>query len=70
MAQKAREETALRARAGLGGAQDPWVQIENAERRNQELEIPYTFIEGGAGFNSSLFRYARLLVRAAAEREK
>ena len=32
--------------------------------------MPYTFIEGGAGFNSGLFRHARLLVRAAAERAK
>ncbi len=70
LAQKQREETALRARAGLGGANDPWAQIEKAERRGQELEVPYTFIESGVGFNSSLFRYARLLVRAAAERTK
>jgi hypothetical protein len=70
MAQKARDEMALRARAGLGAGNDPWVQIERAERRSHELEMPYTFIEGGAGFNSGLFRHARLLVRAAAERAK
>ena len=32
--------------------------------------MPYTFIEGAAGFNSQLFRYARTLVRGAAERAK
>jgi hypothetical protein len=32
--------------------------------------LPETFIEGGAGFNSILFRYARLLVRGADERAK
>ncbi len=68
--QKARDEAALRARAGLSGAQDPWVQIEKAERRGHDLELPYTFIESAAGFNSALFRHARTLVRAAAERAK
>ena len=32
--------------------------------------MPYTFLESGSGFNSGLFRYARTLVRAAAERAK
>jgi hypothetical protein len=31
---------------------------------------PYSFLEEGTGFNSRLFRFARLLVRAAAERPK
>ena len=31
---------------------------------------PYVFLESGAGFNSELFNYARLLVRAADERAK
>ncbi len=70
MAQKAKDEAALRARAGLAGAQDPWVQIEKAERRGHDLQLPYTFIESAAGFNSALFRHARTLVRAAAERAK
>ena len=32
--------------------------------------IPYTWLEGGAAFNSELFGYARQLVRAADERAK
>ena len=32
--------------------------------------LPYTFVEGAAGFNSELYRYARALVRGAAERAK
>jgi hypothetical protein len=38
--------------------------------RERAIYLPYTFVEGGAGFNSILFRYARLLVRGADEREK
>ena len=38
--------------------------------RERALYLPYTFIEGGAGFNSILFRYARLLLRGADERAK
>ena len=70
MAQKSRDEAALRQLAKLGGANDPWVAIAKAEQRGLELQLPLTYIEGSAGFNSSLFRYARTLVRAAAERSK
>jgi hypothetical protein len=37
---------------------------------DRQLHVPYTFIEGAAGFNSALFSYARTLVRGAAERAK
>lgn len=67
-AQKAAAERELRARSG--GAEEPWQRIEAAMHRGAELRVPYTFIEGGAGFNSALFRYARALVRGAAERAK
>ena len=49
---------------------DPWQQIEAAATRERAMYLPYTFIEGGAGFNSILFRYARLLLRGADERAK
>jgi Peptidase S46 len=49
---------------------DPWARIEAAEAVEERRWLPYTFIEGANGFNSALFRYARLLVRAAAERTK
>ena len=39
-------------------------------RASVTLYLPYSFIEGGAGFNSILFRYARLLLRGADERAK
>jgi hypothetical protein len=69
MARKKEEETTLRALAKLSGA-DPWQQIESATARERTLYLPYLFIEGAAGFNSILFRYARLLVRGANERLK
>jgi len=69
MARKRDEENALRALAKLPGA-DPWQQIESASARERTLYLPYTFIEGAAGFNSILFRYARLIVRGADERLK
>jgi len=65
--QKAAAERDLRAKAGN---EEPWQRIDAAMRRAAELRVPYTFIEGGAGFNSALFRYARTLVRAAAERAR
>lgn len=55
----------LKARAGTA-----WDDIARAEARHREILVPYTWIEGGAGFNSELFVYARLLVRAADERAK
>jgi hypothetical protein len=73
MAHKAQDEAALRARAGLGGPQDPWEQIARAQRISQDLRLPYVFLEQGAGFGwyfSRLHSYARLLVRGTLERTK
>ena len=71
MSQKRRDETALRAKAAatLDG-QDPWAEIEKSMQVSREIFTPYVFLEGGAGFNSRLFRFARTLVRAADERAK
>ena len=69
MARKQAEEQALRSLV-KPGAPDPWRQIESAVERERVLYLPYSFIEGGAGFNSILFRYARLLLRGADERAK
>jgi hypothetical protein len=60
--QKREAEAELRAKAGNDA---PWRAIETASQRERELVVPYTFIEGGAGFNSVLFRHARTLVRGA-----
>jgi len=74
MAQKQREESEFRARVKadpqLAGIGDPWADIEKAQALGREFETELTFLEGGAGFNSRYFRYARSLVRGAAERAK
>jgi hypothetical protein len=70
MTVKTAAEQQLRAQVGAIAGGDPWKDIERAARRELELTVPYTFLEGAAGFNSALFRYARTLVRAAEERAK
>ena len=69
MSGKTEAEEKLRASAQLTGA-DPWHEIESASARERALYLQYTFLESGAGFNSGLFRDARLLVRGADERVK
>jgi V8-like Glu-specific endopeptidase len=56
--------------AAKGAAGTAWDDIARAEQRYREILIPYTWLEGGAAFNSELFSYARQLVRAADERAK
>ncbi|MBM3818711.1 MAG: S46 family peptidase [Acidimicrobiia bacterium] len=74
MAQKDAEEQKLRAAvakdSSLASARDAWDAITRAEQRSREIHIPWVWTEGGAGFNSDLFFYARQLVRAAEERQK
>ncbi|HEY4646320.1 MAG TPA: S46 family peptidase [Steroidobacteraceae bacterium] len=75
MTSKRADERALRAkvdsdpalRSAAGSAWDDMAKAQ-AGYRNQFLD--YTFVENAAGFNSELYRYARNLVRAAAERAK
>jgi V8-like Glu-specific endopeptidase len=55
------------AKTAAGSA---WDDIARGEERYREILIPYTWLEGGAGFNSELFNYARQIVRAADERAK
>jgi len=68
IARKTDEEKALRGRMQAGV--DPWSQIEAATDRERAIYLPYAFVEGGAGFNSILFRYARQLLRGTEERAK
>jgi hypothetical protein len=66
---KSEAEEKLRTSALLGSA-DPWHEIESATARERALYLEYSFLESAAGFNSGLFRDARLLVRGADERTK
>src|SRR5580658_3756678 len=69
LARKQADEETLRRLLKTTGL-DPWAQIESGMARERTLYLPFTFFEGGAGFNSILFRYARLLLRGADERAK
>jgi hypothetical protein len=69
LAGKTEAEEKLRASAHLNGT-DPWHEIESATARERTLYLQYAFLEGGAGFNSGLFRDARMLLRGADERTK
>jgi hypothetical protein len=75
MRHKSDEEARLRKhvagdRALAAAIGDPWARIEAAQQARAAFEVPYTYLEAGSGLNSRLFRYARQLVRAAAERPK
>jgi hypothetical protein len=64
-------ERRVAADSELAGAYaGAWGAIEKAERRKDELHKPYWQLEVGWGFWSSLFGYARTLVRAADELAK
>jgi hypothetical protein len=72
---KRAQEQALRAKVAAdpqlaAATGDPWADIAGAEVIHRELDLPYTYLELGAGFNSRLFGYARTLVRGAAERAR
>ena len=69
LAAKSAAEDQLRQIAHLGGA-DPWQEIAIALDRERTLYLPFVYLENGVGFNSGLFRDARLLVRGAEERTK
>jgi hypothetical protein len=75
MARKTQEEKELQMQLAkrpelARTAGDPWSEIAKAEERENAIDLPYSFLENAVGFNSRLFRYARVLVRGAAERPK
>ncbi len=49
---------------------DPWGDLAKIEAERPQLQDQYAWLEARAGYRSTLFGYARSLVRAAAEREK
>ncbi|HEY3815092.1 MAG TPA: S46 family peptidase [Caulobacteraceae bacterium] len=74
MSVKRREEADLRARVAAdpklaAATGDPWKEIADAQIAQHDLYLPYSTMEGSGG-GSTLFGYAKTLVRAAAEREK
>ncbi|HEY7753208.1 MAG TPA: S46 family peptidase [Steroidobacteraceae bacterium] len=74
LAAAADKEAALRkavaADPALVDTAPAWDDIAKAQVTWRDMLVPYTFFEGGAGFNTTLFGYARTIVRAADERTK
>jgi hypothetical protein len=64
---KAKVDADPKLKAEIG---DPWAEIAKAQTERIALYKRYTFLEGRAGYGSTLFGYARTLVRGAAERPK
>jgi hypothetical protein len=64
---KAKVNADPKLRAEIG---DPWGEIAKAQEQRVALAKPYYFLETRAGFGSTLYRYARTLVRVAEERGK
>ena len=62
---KVAADPALAAETGAA-----WDQIDDAQHAAAELFVPWRMLEYNAGVGSELYYYARLLVRAAVEREK
>ncbi len=54
----------------LKSADDAWDRIAKAEKTRSELLRRYVLLEGGSGFKSQLFAFARILARAAEELPK
>ncbi len=63
-------QKAVAADPSLASTAGAWQTIADAQRVWRDILVPHTFLEGSAAFNSTLFGYARTLVRAAAERGK
>ena len=79
MQSKRTQEEALRAKVAADPQLsktigDPWGEIAKAQVREEELYLPYVFVEQGVGLGGNppgrLFGYARTLVRGTAERTK
>lgn len=74
MAEKAAAEAKLRQAAAsqpeLKESLEAWDKIDQAKKVIQANAKEYTLIEGGQGFNSTLFTIARQITRSLAERGK
>lgn len=74
MDRKRRQESAMRdalsRRADLRHYEAAWNQVAAAEQKRADLMLSHSFIEQGQAFSTSLFGYARTLVRLADEDPK
>ena len=75
MGKKRQEEAELRQRVAADPALaerigDPWADLEMVQSTARDLYMPYRQLEGNAGGGSTLYSYARAIVRASKERAK
>ena len=75
MAKKREEEADLRARVAADPAVaaqigDPWGDLDKVQTAARDLFLPYRQLESSAGGGSTLYNYARAIVRTAKERAK
>ncbi|MBD3833194.1 MAG: S46 family peptidase [Brevundimonas sp.] len=75
MGKKRQEEAELRQRVAADAALaerigDPWADLEKVQSTARDLYMPYRQLEGNAGGGSTLYAYARAIVRASKERAK
>ncbi len=75
MGKKREEEADLRARVAADPAVaarigDPWGDLEKVQAAARDLYLPYRQLESSAGGGSSLYNYARTIVRISKERAK
>ncbi|MGH8237141.1 MAG: S46 family peptidase, partial [Steroidobacteraceae bacterium] len=75
MARNAKEERELRERVAAdpklsARVGDAWEDVATAMQRYRQIYDRHMYLEGGAGFSSTFFAYAKRLVRGAAERAK
>jgi hypothetical protein len=49
---------------------DPWAEIAQAQQVYKQIFMPFTYLERRAGFRGDLAGFARILVRAAVEKQK
>ena len=75
MAKKSAEENKMRQAIAADAAKkaqfgDPWAEIAKTMNTEKQIYLPLTYFERRGGFSGELASYARILVRAAAERPK
>lgn len=75
MGKKRQEEAELRQRVAADPALaerigDPWADLEKVQSTARDLYMPYRQLEANAGGGSTLYSYARAIVRASKERAK
>ncbi|HEX8471754.1 MAG TPA: S46 family peptidase, partial [Brevundimonas sp.] len=75
MGKKREEEADLRAKVAADPAiaariGDPWGDLEKVQTAARDLYLPYRQLEASAGGGSTLYSYAKSIVRAAKERAK